>query len=367
MLITKRSTSNTVGLDIEADSIAAAEVRVNGGITIGETGIRTLAPGIAQDGEVSDQEALGEAIKELFAEHKLPRTVRVGIANQRVVVRTLRLPAITDRSELETAIRFQAQDHIPMPLEDAVLDWQVLEADSDLVRSGQMDVVVVAARRETVDSLVGALKVAGVRPVGIDVSAFAMIRALADDAPTAQLPSYEERAADADTLVIQQPARLLCNFGDVINLAVAQGSNCLFTRVSQFGLEGIVQQLAEVRGLTLEHAREWLLHVGLQTPAEQIEGDPETVMATRDALIDGVSKLAGELRLSLDYYGAQEAAVAVEEIVICGAGSAIEGVDSQIQAELGYSARAVRPGVLAHLGARDAARLTLPFGLALEA
>ena len=73
------------------------------------------------------------------------------------------------------------------------------------------------------------------------------------------------------------------------------------------------------------------------------------------------------MRLSLDYYGAQEAAVAVEEIVICGAGSAIEGVDSQIQAELGYSARAVRPGVLAHLGARDAARLTLPFGLALEA
>ena len=152
----------------------------------------------------------------------------------------------------------------------------------------------------------------------------------------------------------------------MINLAVAQGSNCLFTRVSQFRLEGIVQQLAEGRGLTLDHAREWLLHVGLQTPAEQIDGDPETVAASRDALIDGVFQLAGELRLSLDYYGAQEAAVAVEEIVICGAGSAIEGVDSQIQAELGYAARAVRPGALAHLGPRDAARLTLPFGLALE-
>ena len=170
-----------------------------------------------------------------------------------------------------------------------------------------------------------------------------MIRALADEAPTAQMPSYEERGAETDVLEIHQPARLLCNFGDIINLAVARGSNCLFTRASQFGLEGIVQRLAEGRGLTLEHSREWLLHVGLQRPVEEIDGDPETVTAARDALIEGVAKLAGELRLSLDYYGAQEAAVAIEEIVICGAGSAIEGVDGQIQAELGYASRIAHP------------------------
>ena len=253
-----------------------------------------------------------------------------------------------------------------MSLEDAVLDWQVLEPDADLRRSGQTDVVVAAARRETVRNLTDALRHAGLKPVGIDVSAFAMIRALADEAPTAQMPSYEERGPDTDVLEINQPARLLCHFGDIINLAVARGSNCLFTRASQFGLEGIVQRLGESRGLTLEHSREWLLHVGLQRPVEEIDGDPETVTAARDALIEGVSKLAGELRLSLDYYGAQEAAVAIEEIVVCGAGSAIEGVDSQIQAELGYAARVAHPLALAHLDPRYAARLTLPLGLALE-
>ena len=137
-------------------------------------------------------------------------------------------------------------------------------------------------------------------------------------------------------------------------------------RVSHFGLEGIVQKLGEARGLTLEHSREWLLHVGLQNPVESIEGDPETIAAARDALIEGVARLAGELRLSLDYYGAQETAVDVEEIVVCGAGSAIEGVDAQIQAELGYAVRSARPAPLSHLDPRDAARLTLPFGLALS-
>ena len=365
MQLSKRSQTNTVGLDIEADSIAAVEVAANGSIAVGATGIMPLEPGLARDGEVSDPEALGEAIRQLFAENKLPRTVRVGIANQRVVVRTLRIPVITDNNELETAIRFQAQDYIPMPLDDAVLDWQVLEPTAELRESGQMDVVLAAARRETVENLTEAVRAAGLRPVGIDVSAFAMIRALADEAPTAVLPSYEDRG-DVDALPMHQPARLLCNFGDNINLAVAQGPNCLFTRVSQFGLEGIVQRLSENRGLTLEHARQWLLHVGLERPVEEIDGETETVLATRDTLIEGVARLAGELRLSLDYYGAQEAAVAVEEIVLCGAGSAIAGVDAQVQAELGYMARVARPGALSHLSAREAARLTLPFGLGLE-
>ncbi len=330
------------------------------------TGIAPLEPGLARDGEVSDPEALGEAIRQLFTEHKLPKNVRVGIANQRVVVRTLRIPVITDKSELETAIRFQAQDHIPMPLDDAILDWQVLEPTPELRESGQMDVVLAAARRETVENLAEAVRAAGLKPIGIDVSAFAMIRALADEAPTAVLPSYEDRAGEGEPLLVHQPARLLCNFGDNINLAVAQGPNCLFTRVSQFGLEGIVQGLSERSGLTLEHARQWLLHVGLERPVEEIDGETETVVAARDTLIEGVARLAGELRLSLDYYGAQEAAVAVEEIVLCGAGSAIAGVDAQVQAELGYMARVARPGALSHLGARDAARLTLPFGLGLE-
>jgi type IV pilus assembly protein PilM len=367
MRTTKRSTTIT-GLDIEPDSIAAAAVTLNGSISVGETGIAPLAPGIARDGEISDPDALAEALKALFAEHKLPKTVRVGIANQRVVVRTLRMPVIDDPGELESAIRFQAPDHIPMALEQAVIDWQVLDDNPELRRSGQMDVVVVAARRDMVEGLADALHLAGLKPVGIDISAFAMIRAVANEAPNADLPTvaYEDRVDEEVPVDSFRPARLLCNFGDTTNLAVARGSSCLFTRVSHFGLEGIVQRLSERRGLTLEHSRQWLLHVGLVKPVEEIDGDPETVSAAREALVEGLKQLAGELRLSLDYYGAQEGAVDVQEIVVCGAGSAIEGVAEQIQSELGYVSRVARPLALSHLDPRDAARLTLPLGLGLE-
>ena len=116
------------------------------------------------------------------------------------------------------------------------------------------------------------------------------------------------RAPDGES----SPARLYCNLGDVTNLAVARGSSCLFTRISPFGVEGIAQQLAERRELTLEHARQWLVHVGLERPVEEIEGDPEHVAAAREASTEGAARLVDELRLSLEYYGAQEGAVPVD-------------------------------------------------------
>lgn len=351
--------------------MAAAEITMNGSAQLGKSAIAPLGPGVTREGEVADPEALTAVLKELFAEHKLARNVRVGVANQRVVVRNLRMPLIESASELETAIRFQAQDQIPMPLEQATLDWQVVARG---VGEGnrQMDVVVVAARRDMVSALAGALRGAGLRPVGIDVTAFGMIRALADGDGLVNAedpPSYEERlqtAADGAAAEDYRPATLYCALGDITNLAVARAGSCLFTRASSFGLEGVAERLAERRGLTVEHARQWLAHVGLDRPVEEIEGEQETIVAAREALAEGASKLADELRLSLDFYGAQEGAIAVEGVVACGPGTAIEGLVERLQQELGYSFRIGRPAALAHLDEQRAARLTLSYGLALE-
>jgi type IV pilus assembly protein PilM len=162
------------------------------------------------------------------------------------------------------------------------------------------------------------------------------------------------------------PAKLHCNLGDVTNLAVARGSTCLFTRVSPFGVEGIAQKLAERRGLTLEHARQWLSHVGVERPVEEIEGDGETVSATREALAEGSSRLVDELRLSLEYYAAQEGALPVDGVIACGPGTMIAGLADRLQRELGLPFELGRPEALSHLGESEAARLTLSYGLALE-
>lgn len=371
-----------VGLDVEAGSAAAVEVTANGHTAVTKFGTVGLPSGVFRDGEVSDPEGLGEALKDLFGRNKLSRNVRLGLASQRVAVRTLQLPAIEDQKELGTAVEFQSQDQIPMPLDQAVLDWQVVgESFGD---NGQrfLDVVVVAARRDAVRGVVTAMRNAGLRPVGIDLAAFGMIRALATDsrrpvgtgayvdAPGEASSEYEDRiagnGADDPEGPVRPGASLYCNLGDVTNLAVARGSQCLFTRVSPFGVEGMAQKLAERRQLTLEHAREWLRHVGLETPLESVDGDPEIVGAARDSLAEGASRLVDELRLSLEYYAAQENAVPVDGIVACGPGTTIPGLTERMQRDLGQRLELGQPQALAHLDTPTAARLTVSFGLGLE-
>jgi type IV pilus assembly protein PilM len=211
--LSPKKQSTVVGLDIEAGSVAAAEVIANGDVRVGRTGVAPLAPGVTRDGEITDPEALGTTVKELFSQTKLPREVRVGVANQRVVVRTLRLPQIDDPKEVETAVRFQAPDHIPMPLEQSVLDWQVVgrRIGED---NRQMDVVVVAARRDMVSGLLGALREAGLKPVGIDVAAFGMIRALAGEVGVAgdeNAASYEQRVFGGDGVGEPTEVQVACS------------------------------------------------------------------------------------------------------------------------------------------------------------
>ncbi len=374
-----------VGLDVEAGSVAATEVAPNGDSAVSRFGMASLGAGTFSEGEVSDPEALGDSLKELFSKHKLSKTVRVGLASQRVAVRTLRLPLIEDHGELETAIRFQAQDHIPMPLEQAVLDWQVVGHATGANGERQIEVVAVAARRDMLAGLTQALSRAGLRPVGIDLSAFGMIRALAGgssvpvepgdyvDAPGYGPASYEQGIArqlggEGSAAASEQesmPTKIYCNLGDVTNLAVARGSSCLFTRVSPFGVEGIAQKLAERRRLTLDHARRWLVHVGLDSPVEGIEGDSETISAARDSLAEGAARLVDELRLSLEYYAAQEGAMAIECIVACGPGTTIPGLMRRVQHDLGQRLEVGRPRALAHLDDATSARLTVSLGLAL--
>ncbi len=356
--ITKQKIGSVVGLDIEAGSIAATEVRSSGSAQVAGSAIGPLDPGTFHEGEVLDADRLAAALKALFAEHKLAKQVRLGVGNQRVVVRTVRLPAIEDPKQMEAAVRFQAQEQMPMPLDQAVLEHQVVGGvPAEEGQAPQVDVIVVAARRDMVASFVEPIRRAGLDPVGVDLSAFGMIRALA---------GAVEPSAGAAPAERPSSAVLYCSIGDVTNLAVARGRCCLFTRVSNAGLEAISEALVGSLGLTAEHATQWLSHVGLERPAAEIEGDAETVMQVRRALEDGVTTLLDELRLSLDYYGAQEASLPVERIVLCGPAGAIPGLAQRMEAGLGLPIVVSRPAALDGFDESAAARLTLPYGLALE-
>jgi len=340
-----KRTKNFTGVDIDPSGITAAAVSVDGRITVRTAAFAPLEPGVVRDGEVVDAEAVSETLRGLFRENKgLAKRVRIGVANQKIVVRPLELPYLSDPKELEAAVRFHAHDQLPMPIDQAVIDFQPLEVVQG-PETRQQRLLLVAARRDMVANVVSAVRGAGLRPEGVDLSAFAMIRSL-----------YRGGARDEHVLYLA--------VGGLTNLAVAKGTTCLFTRASGGGSEALAIELAETCQLTLDHARGWLEHVGLMAAVEEIEGDTEIVTAARRVLLDGARRIAAEVRNSLDFHLAQGGNAVVERAVLAGPASAIPGFDAALSSELGLPVTIGDvDGAPAGL---DAGRLAVAAGLAVE-
>ena len=334
-----------VGLDVDPGHLAAAEVHVNGSITVSRGAVAPLRPGVLRDGEASDPVALAAALRELFEANDLPKRVRLGIANQRIVVRSLDLPVIEDPKGLAAAVQQEAPDHLPMPMDESVVDFQSLGV-VETPAGPRSRVVIVAVRREMVERLVSAVSEAGLELDGIDLAAFGMVRALA--------PAVTEHAL------------LYVNVAGLTNVAVANGSGCLFTRAAAGGLDAVVHTLSERRALTQEHARQWMQHVGLLTPLEEVEGEPELVAAARAVLDEGVHQLADAVRNSLNFYRTQDGAESVDRALLTGPAIGIPGFAERLAELLKIPVEPVMVGVDAGQEGLDAGRLSVAAGLVVE-
>jgi type IV pilus assembly protein PilM len=302
----KNSNRGTVGLDLDGGFISAVQASGDG---VTRALSFDLAPGVISDGEVTDVNALTESLRDFFKETNLPRRVRLGISNQQIVVRQLDIPKIDDEKERAAAVRFQAAEAIAMPLEEVVLDHQVIGEVQSPEGSPRLRVVVVAARESMIARVVEAVRNAGLRPEGIDLNAFALVRTLA-------MPS--------DT---SETARVFCHLGGVTNLAIAIGTTCLFTRPL----------------------------------SAQWDSEDENV----------ASALAEEIRLSIDFYMAQPEARWVGEIVLSGPGSRREGLAEELSGLIEVPVTVAEP--LGRLQAsrlpaeEDPTRHTIATGLAMGA
>ena len=302
----KNSNRGTVGLDLDGGFLSAVQANADG---VTRAASFDLAPGIISDGEVTDVNALTDALRDFFKHESLPNRVRLGISNQQIVVRQLDIPKIDDEKERAAAVRFQAAEAIAMPLEEVVLDHQVIGEVQSPEGSPRLRVVVVAARESMIARIVESVRNAGLRPEGIDLNAFALVRTLA--VPT-------------DTT---ETARVFCHLGGVTNLAIAIGTSCLFTRPL----------------------------------SAQWDSEDENV----------ANALAEEIRLSIDFYMAQPEARWVGEIVLSGPGSQREGLAEELSGLIEVPVTVAEP--LGRLQAsklpagEDATRHTIAAGLALGA
>ena len=213
----RRQEKTIVGLEMDPSHLAAAQVAVNGRISVTKGAVATLRPGILRDGEVVDPVALTEALRALFAEHELPTQVRLGIANQRIVVRTLDVVPVQDPKLLEDARPLRGARTTSRSRWTRRCSTSSRSATSSTPDGPRTRVVIVAVRRDMIDRMIASTREAGLDVVGIDLSAFGMVRAL--------------HAPGTDGAV------LYVNLAGLTNVAVANDTGCLFTRAASGGLD----------------------------------------------------------------------------------------------------------------------------------
>jgi type IV pilus assembly protein PilM len=352
--------STVVALDIGSSAIAGVELKTaRERVSLAKAAVEPLPPGLVHDGEIVRPDELAAEIKRLWKTARFSgKRVRLGVANQRVVVRTIELPALDDERERRAAVEFEAAEQIPIPPDQTVVDSQpVLRFSND---AGERERhVVVAAHRDMVEGLVATVRQAGLQPVGIDLEAFAILRAL--------LPPpmvIDEGSPDTQ-------AQAVCHVGaEVTNMIVAVDRRCHFTRLVGFGGSHLTKAVADRTGLPAEEAEAVKTACGLL--GEPLDGwDPETVAQVRHALALGARPLVREISRSLDYYRSQSFARPVEKLVISGGTALCTGIDRYLQQGLGIPVEIGDPRRQidddAGLSPDVAARAAVALGLALDA
>jgi type IV pilus assembly protein PilM len=323
-----------VGLDIDRGAIKAVQVsRSSGSFALQHVGYRRLPPGAVSDGEVADHDLLSYEIKEFWASHSFKgKAVYLGVANQKVVVRLLDFPRMSPE-DLKTAIGFEAQDHIPMPIDEAVLDYVVLgpqEEKSDLDR-----ILIVAAQQDMISRYSSAVRAAGLRPEGVDVKALSLLRST--------LPV---------SLFDDEGAILLLDIGaEITSLVVSQSGTPTLTRFIPGGSGYLAQAVAEAASLPEEEAERQLMNPKMRIGSEpegengEIEGaeedgddfDQALVYDIRHGLEDAVQALAEDVQRSVEYHYSQPGSREVTQVFVSGEGALVNGLDAYLGDLLGVA------------------------------
>jgi type IV pilus assembly protein PilM len=310
-----------VGLDLEQSSIAAVQVKPGKQHNVlTHAAIRGLPEGLVFEGEVVDQDGLANELKILWKEGGFAsKSVELGVANQKIVVRTMEFPQI-DEKELRAAVEFQAQEHIPIPVDEAILDYKVLSTHAADDGTIKQRILLVAAQREMVRQFVNVAKKAGLVISGIDLQAFAMVRALAPR------PSFiDQGAPDGNGAEV---VALVNMGGGITNLVVAAAGVTQFTRVINVGAEALTQSLMQHRAVSFEEAEALRIQVGLggEQADEPSDLTPEAQAEIHQTFERAFEPFSDELRRSIDYYHTQEHMGEISRLVVTGDGALTRNV-----------------------------------------
>jgi len=308
--------AQVVGVDIGTSAVRAAEVDIGGStpalVRFGQVG---LPPGVVADGEVVDRAAVAEALQRLWKSAELgSTTIVLGVAGLRAITREIELPWVPD-GEVDSAVRFQAEEIVPFPAEKTVLSAKVIgEAKGE--DGGRLRRVLVAAcHRDLVDGVVAPAEEAGLQVSGVDLVSSALLRALVDPRQDPGRPEALVSVGAGLTLVVVHEA------------GVPQ-----FVRTVPLGGNQATAAIASALDLPMADAEAIKRRLG--------EPWPQT-MAAEQAVQGTLSDLVQEIRSSLEYVASLPGRQAVARVILTGGGSRLRGLQERLHAALGVPVQPV--------------------------
>ena len=300
----------SIGLDIGSSAIRAVQITSGGRgpAVLDRLGQVVLPNGAVRDGEIVDPAPVIEGVRTLWSRYGFKgRRVHLGVANQQVVVRQIDLPYLPDE-ELRRSLDFQAQDAIPIPIEQAILDFHTLEHYENERGDRFSRILLVAAQRQMVGSIIDVVRAAKLEPVGLDLDAFAMLRSLAPEG------LLEDRGGE-----------MLIDIGaSVTNIVVHERGVPRFVRILLMGGNSITDSLTGTLELEYDEAEDLKARTGISEDYGFDDNEGARLITER------ALRFVDEIRGSLDYYSAQTDAVPVRRAIISGGASQLPNLRERL-------------------------------------
>jgi type IV pilus assembly protein PilM len=307
---------NIVGLDIGSRSIKAAEItETKRGLALKRFGIVDIAHGAIEEGTINDAETVAESIKQLFKSYNIKESnVAVSIGGYSVIVKKISVQTM-DEEKLQETIHFEAEQYIPFDISDVNLDFQILgESESN---PGQMNVFLVAAKKEMVNDYINLVNLAGLNPCIVDVEAFAL-----------------QNTFEANYDLQSENTALIDIGASKTSLNILKGNSSLFMRDVSLGCGQINQKIMSLIECSFEEA-------------EQLKyGDKPDKLTAEDLkgiISSVVADWCTEIRRALDFFYSTYPEDQIKRIILSGGGANIDEFRELLATEASAEVESINP------------------------
>lgn len=314
MLFSRKKT--IVGLDLGSSAIKLVHLKEAGkGFQLVKMGMRLLPPEVVVDGAIMNLGEMTEAIKSLVSEQKLKGCdVVLSVSGHSVIIKRISLPVMTEE-ELTESIKWEAEQYIPFAIDDVNLDFQILGRPE---QEGQMDVLLVAAKKDKITDYLTAVSESGLMPVVVDVDAFAL-----------------ENMYEINYEIESNEIVALVNIGaSVMNINIVKGGVSSFTRDSSVGGNQYTEAIQKDFNLTYDDA---------ERVKKGVEVKGVNTVEVQALLASLNEDIASEIARSFDFFRATSTSDDVTRVILSGGGAKVAGLVDVVSHRLEIPAELANP------------------------